>query len=81
VWTTLVPSAPSTTTSFRTLDGAENFCVIRSCLDTLDKQGYNMLAVLKHAFAGTPIYQSRAAEQLPYLLIYTIYIPNWTPFL
>lgn len=40
---------------FRTLDGAENFCVIRSCLDTLRKQGHNMLAVLQQAFAGTPI--------------------------
>ena len=40
---------------FRTLDGAEHFCVIRSCLDTLRKQGHNMLAVLQHAFAGTPI--------------------------
>lgn len=40
---------------FRTLDGAEHFCVIRSCLDTLRKQGHNMLAVLQHAFAGNPI--------------------------
>lgn len=40
---------------FRTLHGAEHFCVIRSCLDTLRKQGHNMLAVLQHAFAGTPI--------------------------
>jgi transposase len=40
---------------FRTLDGAEHFCVIRSCLDTLRKQGHNMLAVSQHAFAGNPI--------------------------
>lgn len=40
---------------FRTLDGAEHFCVIRSCLDTLHKQGHNMLAVLQRAFAGDPI--------------------------
>ena len=40
---------------FRTLDGAEHFCVIRSCLDTLRKQGHNMLAVLQRAFARTPI--------------------------
>lgn len=40
---------------FRTLDGAENFCIIRSCLDTLHKQGYGMLDVLRHAFAGSPI--------------------------
>ena len=40
---------------FRTLDGAENFCVIRSCLDTLRKQGHRMLDVLQRAFAGDPI--------------------------
>ncbi len=40
---------------FRTLEGAENFCVIRSCLDTLHKQGHGMLNVLRHAFAGNPI--------------------------
>lgn len=40
---------------FRTLDGAENFCVIRSCLDTLRKQGYGMLEVLQRAFSGNPI--------------------------
>jgi transposase len=40
---------------FRTLDGAENFCVIRSCLDTLHKQGHRMLDVLRRAFADDPI--------------------------
>ncbi|WP_089159943.1 IS66 family transposase [Caballeronia sordidicola] len=40
---------------FRTLDGAENFCVIRSCLDTLRKQGHGMLDVLRRAFADDPI--------------------------
>jgi transposase len=40
---------------FRTLVGAEHFCVIRSCLDTLRKQGHGMLTVLKRAFAGNPI--------------------------
>jgi transposase len=40
---------------FRTLDGAVHFCVIRSCLDTLRKQGHNMLAVFQQAFVGTPI--------------------------
>lgn len=43
---------------FRTLDGAENFCVIRSCLDTLRKQGYGMLKVLQRAFTGDPIQPS-----------------------
>jgi transposase len=40
---------------FRTLQGAQNFCVIRSCLDTLRKQGHGMLHVLRRAFAGDPI--------------------------
>ena len=40
---------------FRTIAGAENFCVIRSCLDTLRKQGHGMLEVLQRAFAGNPI--------------------------
>lgn len=40
---------------FRTLAGAEHFCVIRSCLDTLRKQGHGMLEALRRAFAGNPI--------------------------
>jgi transposase len=40
---------------FRTRDGAENFCIIRSCLDTLRKQGHAMFDVLRHAFTGNPI--------------------------
>ncbi len=40
---------------FRTVIGADNFCVIRSCLDTLRKQGHGMLEVLLRAFAGNPI--------------------------
>lgn len=40
---------------FRTVAGAEHFCVIRSCLDTLRKQGYGMLDVLQRAFTGNPI--------------------------
>lgn len=40
---------------FRTVEGAENFCVIRSCLDTLRKQGHGMLEVLQRAFAGNAI--------------------------
>ena len=41
--------------SFRTLLGAQNFNVIRSCLDTLRKKGHGMLAVLQRAFAGNAI--------------------------
>ncbi len=37
---------------FRTLDGAHNFAVIRSCLDTFHKQGHSMLEVLRQAFYG-----------------------------
>jgi transposase len=40
---------------FRAVVGAENFCVIRSCLDTLRKQGHGMLEVLRLAFTGDPI--------------------------
>ena len=40
---------------FRTIVGADNFCTIRSCLDTLRKQGHSMLEVLRRAFAGDPI--------------------------
>jgi transposase len=40
---------------FRTVTGAEHFCVIRSCLDTLRKQDHGMLDVLQRAFAGNPI--------------------------
>jgi transposase len=40
---------------FRTFEGAHHFCVIRSVLDSMRKQGQNMLAVLQRAFAGAPI--------------------------
>ncbi|WP_229505981.1 IS66 family transposase [Massilia genomosp. 1] len=40
---------------FRTVEGADNFCVIRSCLDTLRRQGHSMLEVLRRAFTGDPI--------------------------
>lgn len=40
---------------FRTVVGAKNFCIIRSCLDTLRKQGHGMLNVLQRAFQGNPI--------------------------
>jgi len=40
---------------FQTVAGAEHFCVIRSCLDTLRKQGHGMLDVLQRAFLGNPI--------------------------
>ena len=39
---------------FRTLKGAENFAIIRSYLDTLYKQGHNLIEVLRLAFQGNP---------------------------
>ena len=39
----------------RTVEGADNSCVIRSRLDTLRKQGHGMLEVLQRAFAGDAI--------------------------
>lgn len=40
---------------FRTLAGAQNFCLIRSYLDTARKQGVGMLAALQSAFCGLPM--------------------------
>lgn len=40
---------------FRTLEGAQHFCVIRTCLATLHKQGHGMLDAIRRAFAGNPI--------------------------
>ena len=39
----------------RTVKGADNLCVIRSCLDTLREQGHGMLELLQRAIAGNPI--------------------------
>lgn len=40
---------------FRTRAGDQHFCIIRSCLDTLRKQGHGMLDVLRRAFNADPI--------------------------
>jgi transposase len=40
--------------SFRTLKGAEDFCIIRSYLDTLHKQGHNVFQALRAAFIEQP---------------------------
>ncbi len=37
---------------FRTLNGAQNFCTIRSYLDTMHKQGHNLFEVLRLTFMG-----------------------------
>jgi transposase len=39
---------------FRTLKGAQDFCTIRSYLDTMHKQGQNMFDVLRLTFMGRP---------------------------
>ena len=37
---------------FRTLKGAQDFCTIRSYLDTMYKQGHNLFEVLRYTFMG-----------------------------
>jgi transposase len=45
---------------FRTLKGAEDFCTIRSYLDTMHKQGHNLFEVLRSTFMGcAPMCASR----------------------
>jgi len=39
---------------FRTLKGAQDFCIIRSYLDTMHKQGHNLFEVLRLTFMGHP---------------------------
>ena len=40
---------------FRTFRGAQNFCAIRSYIDSARKQGFSMLHALRAAFAGSPL--------------------------
>ena len=40
---------------FRTFRGAQNFCAIRSYIDSARKQGFGMLHALQAAFAGSPL--------------------------
>ena len=45
---------------FRTLKGAEDFCTIRSYLDTMHKQGHNLFEMLRSTFMGcVPMCASR----------------------
>ncbi len=39
---------------FRTLKGAAHFCINRSYLDTLHKQGHNLFEALRQTFMGRP---------------------------
>ncbi len=43
---------------FRTARGAEAFCLVRSYISTLRKQGQLVLAALEQAFRGTPVLPS-----------------------
>jgi hypothetical protein len=45
----------STETTFRTPDGARNFCRVRSYLSTARKQGHSLLYSLERALAGKPL--------------------------
>jgi transposase len=40
---------------FRSLQGAEIFCKVRSYLSTARKQGLNLMDSIKAAFAGSPV--------------------------
>ena len=40
---------------FRTTEGAEDFCCIRSYISTIKKQGHNLLEALTSVFAGKPL--------------------------
>ena len=39
---------------FRSDDGADAFCAVRSYISTLRKQGMNVLSALEHVFLGQP---------------------------
>lgn len=40
---------------FRSIEGAEMFCTIRSYISTARKQGWNILHALHQAVVGTPL--------------------------
>ena len=40
--------------SFRTEQGAETFCAIRSYISTMRKQGHNVIAAIQNALNGHP---------------------------
>lgn len=48
--------------SFRTLDGAETFCAIRSYISTVRKQGGNIIAALHGSLTGQPFIPLPAAH-------------------
>ena len=47
---------------FRSIAGAETFCVIRSYLSTARKQGLNLIQSIRDALAGTPSCIAQGAE-------------------
>lgn len=46
---------------FRTEDGAQDFCVVRSYISTLRKQGLPILSALEQVFRGNPVYPCTTA--------------------
>ena len=42
---------------FRTKSGAEQFCLIRSFISTVKKQGINVIDAIQKILSGDPIYQ------------------------
>ena len=44
--------------TFRTANGADNFCAIRSYISTVRKQGYNLIDAIYDAFVGQPLIPS-----------------------
>ncbi len=41
--------------AYRTMNGAQIFCTVRSYISTVRKQGINVLAALETAFCGNPV--------------------------
>lgn len=53
--------------TFRSQEGATAFCMIRSYLSTMRKQGRSMLGAMAAVFAGSPFPVAWGSESLPSL--------------
>ena len=40
--------------AFRTTQGADTFCAIRSYISTVRKQGFNVISAIRNSIAGNP---------------------------